>query len=361
MVIYVYGDITTDARVNRAATALAEDFDVSLISTNFGKDVKDTSYKNVLVGNGGIGMMNLFKNIYSAYKIIKSEKPDIVYCHDYYSSLLAFMLLRRKYCKHIVYDAHELIIPEPGVKDRRLSFFYRFEKLIVKKVDKVICANKERGEFMRKHYGLNAAPTPIRNISQLSISEDEKTQEILASLTEFFENPVPTVVYAGAVAKSRRIPELANAVSSLAPKFKLLIVGKGDAIDELKSIASSNPQMCAAFTGSVPYKTLGAILEKCDIGFVYYPTNTLNNTYCASNKVYEYASVTLPMISNTNPTIQSELKENHIGISSENIADALVEVCKDLDGYKKACVDYTANNPWQKDADLLLNEIKQIC
>lgn len=359
--MYVYGDITTDARVNRAATALANDFDVTLISTNFGKEVKDTCYKNILVGNGEIGMKNLFKNIYSAYKIVKKEKPEIVYCHDYYSALFAFMLLGKKHCKHIVYDAHELIIPEPGVRDRRLQFFYLFEKLIIKKVDKAFCASKERGEFMRKHYGLDSIPTPIRNISQLSISEDEKTCEILNSLEDFFSKTEPTVVYAGVVTKKRRITELANAVSTLAPKFKLLIVGKGDAIEELKAIASANTQMSVAFTGAVPYNSLGAILNRCDVGFVYYPTDTLNNTYCASNKVFEYASVSLPMISNTNPTIVSELKTNHIGISSENFVEALNEVCRDLEGYKKACDDYTVNNPWQKDAELLLSKIKELC
>lgn len=361
LIMYVYGDITTDARVNRAATALADKYDVCLLSTNFGKDVKDSNYKNILIGNGGIGMWNLLMNIYEAYKIVRHEKPSIVYCHDYYSAILAFLLKSRKYCKHIVYDAHELIIPEPDVRDRRLAFFQFFEKSIIKKVDKVFCASKERGAFMRKHYNLSCTPIPIRNISQLIVNNDRQTQTIVSSLDDFFSKPGPVVVYAGVVTKSRRIAELANAVSSLAPRFKLLIVGKGDAVEELKGITSSNPDLVSAFTGPVPYNALGAILSKCDIGFVYYPVNTLNNIYCASNKVYEYASVALPMISNTNPTVQEELKANHIGVSSDNFVEALDELCNDLDGYKKSCMDYTKANPWQNDAALLLKEISGIC
>lgn len=361
LIMYVYGDITTDARVNRAATALADKYDVSLLSTNFGKDVKDTIYKNILIGNGGIGMKNLLTNIYEAYKIVKREKPLILYCHDYYSAILAFMLKSRKYCKHIVYDAHELIIPENGVKDSRLRFFYFFEKLIIKNVDKVFCASKERSTIMQEHYNLSCPPIPIRNISQLMVNNDRQIQTIVSSLDEFFSKPGPVVVYAGIVTKSRRIAELANAVSSLAPRFKLLIVGKGDAVEELKEITSSNPNLVSAFTGSVPYKALGAILSKCDIGLVYYPVNTLNNTYCASNKVYEYASVALPIISNTNPTIREELKANHIGVSSDNFVEALNELCNNLDGYKQSCMDYTKANPWQNDAELLLNEIIELC
>lgn len=358
--MYVYGDITTDARVNRAANALTGSCDVTVISTNCGKPVKDIDYKNIVIGFNGVGIKNLFKNIWGAYKIVKANKPEILYCHDYYSSLLAFLCLNRRHCKKIIYDAHELIILEPELKDRRQSFFYWFEKQIIKKVDLVICASKERCEQMVNHYALKVVPTVIRNISQLTVNDDEQTGEILNSLENFFSTPEPTVVYAGAVMKSRRIQELAKAVAELAPKFKLLVVGKGDAIESIKEIASANPEMKTHFTGTVPYKSLGAILSKCDMGFVFYPTNTLNNCFCASNKVYEYASVGLPMISNENPTIKSELEENHLGIATSDFKQGLIKLSSDLEAYKKACVEYTNNNPWQRDAGSLVEAVKHI-
>ena len=361
IIMYVYGDITTDARVNRAANALADEFDVTVISTNFGKEVKDDKYKNILIGSASTGLRYLFQNIYEAYRIIKRETPNCVYCHDYYSSLLAYLLKSRQCCKYLIYDAHELIIPESGVRDRRLAFFHFFEKRIINKVDKVICANEERGELMKDHYHLKTQPVVVRNISQLLISTDSQTLRILESLDEFFSKPGPVVVYAGVVTKNRRITELATAVSSLAPKYKLLIVGKGDALEAIKSITDANPQLVAAFTGAVPYKALGAILSRCDVGFVYYPVNTLNNIYCASNKIYEYASVALPMISNINPTIQKQLEINHIGVSSDNYSYALNEIFNTLDDYKKSCENYTVANPWQHEATKLLNEVLQIC
>lgn len=360
VVMYVYGDITTDARVNRAANALANDFDVCLISTNCGKVIKDNNVKNVLVGNIGTGIKSLFRCIYDAYKVIKEEKPDIVYCHDYYSSLLAYLLLSKRHCKRIIYDAHELIIPEPSVKDYRLSFFRWFERKIIKRVDLVICASEERGQLMQKYYSLDKSPLPIRNISQLSISEDDETKNILSKLDVFLSIDMPTVVYAGVVTKSRRIIELEKAVATLNAKYKLLVVGAGDALDEVKESAL-NDGIQFAYTGKIPYKSLGAVLNKCDIGFVYYPTNTLNNTYCASNKVYEYASVSLPMISNNNPTIREELKKNHIGVSSDNLVDALLEVYKDISVYKQSCLDYTEANPWENEASLLLSKVCELC
>ena len=355
--MYVYGDITTDARVNRAANALADEYDVKLISTQCGKMVSNGKFENLLIGTSKTGIVNLFKNLFEAYRIIKHERPDIVYCHDYYSALLAYFLIGRKYCKKIIYDAHELIIPEPNAKDSRLAFFGWFEKRIIKRVDLAICASEARGEKMAEYYHLTKVPLVIHNISQLEINADEDTNRILEELKDFFSNPVPTVVYAGVVTKSRRIIDLEEAVSSLAPKYKLLVVGQGDVLDEVVQKASENKDLTFAYTGKIPYRSLGAVLRKCDIGFVYYPTNTLNNTYCASNKLYEYASVGLPMIANTNPTIEKELRDNQLGVASDNLVEAIEKTAANLLDYKQSCRTYTENNPWSKDAELLLNKI----
>ena len=358
LIMYVYGDITTDARVNRAANALADNYDVMLISTQWDKKVEDTYYKNVLIGTNKTGLKNLLSNILEAYRIIKIERPDIVYCHDYYSAILAYLLIGKKYCRKIIYDAHELIIPEPCVKDRRLSFFRWFEKRIIKKVNLAVCASSERGDFMKDYYKLEKTPLAIRNISQLSVNEDNDTKSLLSKLDDFFSVDIPTVVYAGVVTKSRRIIELEHAVAKHKSQFKLLIVGTGDALEEVKDRASQDG-ICFAYTGKIPYKCLGAVLKKCDIGFVYYPTNTLNNTYCASNKVYEYASVALPMISNLNPTIKKEMEENYLGVASDKLDEALCAVASGLSEYKKACIEYTSNNPWASDAHRLVEAIEK--
>lgn len=357
MYMYVYNDITTDARVQRAANALADDFELTLISTQKGKTIQDTKYKNVLVG-GNRGKLNVFSHIFSALRIIRKANPEVVYCHDYYSSILAYLLIKINYRGMLIYDAHELIIPEKGNRDRRQSFFYWFEKRIVHKVHLLVCASVERGLLMEDHYGLTKEPLVIPNISQLQINDTDKDVEaVLESLKEFFFIPKLTVVYAGAVTSSRRIDELLRAVYKLHHKCKLLIVGNGDAFDRLKREAASYTGFDYAFTGSVPYKCLGSILHRCDIGFLYYPMNTLNNIYCASNKIYEYASVGLPMLSNENPTVEKILEKYEIGISTVDFTNGLVAVIEDIEVYKKNCDSFTENNQWTEQAERLKQTI----
>ncbi len=349
MLMYVYNDITTDARVQRAAEALCHDFQLTLVSTQKGKQVENVNYKNILVGGKYRGALGIFDTIKSAYSIIRREKPDLVYCHDYYSAILAFILLISHYSGKIVYDAHELMIPEEGHKDKRLRFFYWFEKHIVKKVDLLICASEKRGEIMKEHYELASMPFVVPNISQLQVNDnDAEVQEILISLKDFFSDSKPTVVYAGVVASSRRIEGLLDAALSLADKCKLLIIGNGDALDNLKEKASKHPELKCAFTGSIPYKCLGSILSRCNIGFLYYPIDSLNNRYCASNKIYEYASVELPMLANDNPTIKEEFVNNHIGISTSFYKQGLEQLLDSPEEYKRSCQLFTEKNSWNK-------------
>ena len=284
IIMYVYGDITTDARVQRAADALSERFDVTVISKQLNKKLYSSSFKNVLVGRTDYSFRSYFRTIIEARRIIKKEHPDILYGHDYYSALLLKMFLGRKSVSRIVYDAHELYIPEKGKPfSLRSRFFYWIEKSIVNKVDLLISASQERAERMQEHYLLSSCPVVIRNISKLTVAPEYIPEAIGKSLQEFFELPGMTVVYAGAVIQSRRLNELVEAVSKLAPQFKLLVVGGGSALQELKLLAQNNDSLISLFTGPVPYSALGAILKRCDVGFIYYPVDTLNNIYCASN------------------------------------------------------------------------------
>ena len=216
LIMYVYNDITTDARVQRAANALSSDFDVTLISTQKGKKIEDRGYKNILVGGSSSGLRNIFATIWSSWRIIRQQHPDLVYCHDYYSAILAYLLIKTHFSGKIIYDAHELIIPEKGHESKRLKFFYWFEKRIVNRVNLLICASKQRGSIMKEHYQLMEEPLAIPNISQLDINDQDKdVQTILDNLKTFFDSSKLTVVYAGAVKGSRRINELMNATIGL--------------------------------------------------------------------------------------------------------------------------------------------------
>ena len=360
MIMYVYGDIQTDARVKRAANALAKNYDLTLLSSDCGVDIKSPDYKNVLLKCQSSGLRGYLQSVREALKIVKTEKPDVFYAHDYYSALLARLLIKRNHCGKIVYDAHELIIPEKSQNDSHLKLFYWIESTIVHKVDLLICASQERAKLMKDHYNLEKEPLVVENISYLSTSGDISTLEKSEELNVFFKDKVPTIVYAGVVTKSRKLDKLLDLAIKMAPTVKLLIVGKGSALSELQEKACGQKVLHYCFTGALPYEMLGSLLSKCDVGYLYYPVDTLNNVNCASNKVYEYASVGLPIVANDNPTIKSILEVGRIGVASNNIEDAVSQVLASLNEYKSACEVFVRENSWERTKENLLTSIEKI-
>ena len=92
-------------------------------------------------------------------------RPHVIFAHDYFTAWPA------RTCAALtgavlVYDSHELIIPEEGIKmGRRDAFFYRLEKLTLPRAALIIAANSERAALMQRHYGLADTPLAVHNIA----------------------------------------------------------------------------------------------------------------------------------------------------------------------------------------------------
>src|SRR5699024_471648 len=106
---------------------------------------------------------------------------------------------------------------------------------------------------------------------------------ILHKYEDFFNYDATCIVYAGALTKGRDIDKLIDAVNELGSQYKLLIVGYGDYEYELNSKIKKVNNKNIISIGSVPYSDLAAVIQKCDIGYLYYSNKGLNNIYCAPN------------------------------------------------------------------------------
>ena len=363
LIMYVFGDIATDARVQRAAEALSNRYNVIVLSLDKGKKPDSSIYQNIILpeSKGPFKRyLTYFNSVRKAIAIIKKEKPDVFYAHDYYSALVVKKVLGKGFCDKIIYDAHELIIPENGSIDRRMRYFYNNEKCIVRHVDLLICANDERAEEMKKHYSLMNKPLVIRNISQLKSIDSPESELLINKLDNFFKDERTTIVYAGVVNRGRNVRALIEAVRSHSDKVKLLIIGGGDELKSLMEMVSLDNQLPVTFTGPIPYKCLGALLSRCDAGYLYYPNNKLNNILCASNKIYEYSSLHLPIISNENITIKKDLEKYKIGYCSDNIEEALIYVLQNMKQLKENCSLFNSENNWQIEKIKLINAVSNL-
>lgn len=333
LLMTVYNDIRNDARVIRAAKALAEKYELYLYAVN----TVDITGVTCIAADGieTIGGVSAYlRYIFGLLRTAKKLHPDLIYGHDIFSAVPLNILQRtRRNCRYI-YDAHELFAIEPGRKYSLIEKLqYYAEDWAIRHAALTICAEKRRGEYMVHYHKLEQPPLVIQNISYLPEGEADA---FFKDNADFFSVDAFGVVYAGGLLPGRKLEMLISAVSQLGKKYKLMLIGNGPARasleTQIRQCNHPNIRLCAA----VPYQSLRAILSQFDIGYLYYSTDSLNNLYCAPNKIYEYASVGLPVLANENPTVSEIISSAGIGICDNEISRGLKKLIE--------CYDYCCGN-----------------
>lgn len=206
---------------------------------------------------------------------------------------------------------------------------------------------------MKSYYQLSVNPVVIRNISYLIDANNKMPKEVFEQCKEFFDISAFFVVYAGGMLYGRKLDVLIDAISELGPEYKLLLVGNGPAYKDLKEKIDCLNNVNIKIVNAVPYVNLASILKKADAGYMFYPTDTMNNLYCAPNKIFEYASIGLPIISNLNPTVKQDIEQSNIGYCDDNIVDAITYVEKNKEFLKKNIVSFIESNNINEEMDKL--------
>lgn len=358
-IMIVMNTLHTDARVQRAAASLQELFDLTVVGV--GKDCGEQEYKQILLEiSARKRIARYFEYVRKIKGILNRNRYDVFYAHDYFSAALVPWAKKRYPNMLTIYDSHELIFPAEGYSvSMRDRFFCHSEKYAIKYADLVICATQERGMLMKQYYHLDKIPLVIENISQLPIVSDDNSELIIHRTESFFHGDKCILVYAGVLTAGRRIDNLIDIVSTR-DDAAILVIGSGSDEDRLRHLAEEKIPGRYLFTGSLPYKYLGVLLKKCDVGYISYPTNSLNNVYCAPNKIYEYASVELPMIAPENPTIRQFFDDYGIGAINADLGIAFDSVRSQLGVYRKNCIQFTKNHQWTDKSILLRNSIEQL-
>lgn len=357
LLMTVYNDITNDARVLRAAKALASEYEVYLFAVGTVDIAGVTSIPVDGVEKIG-GITAYTKYIRGILKITKMLHPDIVYGHDIFSAIpLNILRNTRRKCKYI-YDAHELFTIEKGHKyslSDRMQ--YSAESKIIRHADLTICAEAQRSKIMVQYHNLRRAPLVIRNISYLPEGD---ANSFINNNSDFFAKKAISVVYAGGLLKGRKLELLVEAINKFGNGYKLMLIGNGPAwgslSDQIKKYNNPNIRLCAA----VPYTSLGAILSKFDIGYLFYGTDSLNNLYCAPNKIYEYASVGLPILANENPTVKGIISSFGIGVCDNDICSGLKELSAKFDQCRDNMKHFIANNSYDSEMEYLCSAVKTL-
>jgi len=254
---------------------------------------------------------------------IHEFKPDVIIGNDILTTHLAFRAAKKSGIPTIFYsiDIEHRLVPywvlQPLGK--------LIESANIMSADLVISINEGLRDYTIK---MGADPEKTHVIragidTQLydpSVSEDKVKKQYGISDSD------KVLFFMGWLYHFSGLKELAlelAKIQSLHPEIKLLIVGDGDAFDEINSIRVKNHlEGRIILTGRQPYERLAEFIACADVCLLPAYNNEVMRDIVPI-KLYEYMAMGKPVISTKLPGVMKEFKENNGIIYIEKPEDAL--------------------------------------
>ena len=141
------------------------------------------------------------------------------------------------------------------------------------------------------------------------------------------------VLYQGGISRTRMLDVIAAANVNLGHRFQLLLVGPEQdpgVISQIQSIDST-----AIYIPFLPAPDYLVFTNIAYIGYVCYMPSSLNNLYCAPNKINEFSAYSVPMIGNDIPGLRYIFQETGSGVIADtsNVEDVMKKLMIIDDNY----------------------------
>jgi glycosyltransferase involved in cell wall biosynthesis len=180
----------------------------------------------------------------------------------------------------------------------------------------MITVSKSIADLYEREYGIKAVV--VRNVSASSanisrrsrIEAGAKEEELLAVFQGSGINP------------GRGAEELIEAMA-LTEGVKLLIIGSGDAYDEVKRMAAARGVAeKVKFMPRMPWEEMMSHTRSCDAGLSLDKDTCPNQRYSLPNKLFDYISAGIPVIASPLPEVSALLAEFGCGITLREVTPA---------------------------------------
>jgi len=382
----VLNEVITDGRVMRAATALAENYDLVVLGwlrperkDKLPKEtIENLPFKLHLVelwtakklpknapGYAGRYLEALIRML----RIGVSTQPCVIHAHEL-SGLLIGYVLKKLTRGRLVYDAHELYREQTIWQSKFIIRIIGWlETYLMQACEEIIACNRQRADIMYKEYGSPVLPKVIRNLPPFS-----QPTESDSSLRDFVKRQNSDInhiiVHPGGLVHRGEAVVL-SALRKTPEDVALVLLGHKNqnmSAEMEHLIREYNIGDRIFWHPPVPYDELIGYLNSADLGLVLYPNTCRNNYYCASNKIYEFAMCGLPIVSVDFPPCKDILEQYRYGVcfswnDSDDLARAITECLKDRSRYqqmRKEALRAAGRENWDQEKLRLLEIYDQV-
>jgi glycosyltransferase involved in cell wall biosynthesis len=321
IIVSVTNDLVVDQRVHKVCTFLLQNnYDVTLVgrklksSQEIKREYKTKRFSLIFTK----GML-----FYANYNIrlffyLLFKKTDVLLSNDLDTLLPNYLISKIKKIK-LVYDTHEYFTEVPELNNRPFvkKVWEKIEQAIFPKLKYVYTVNESLAKVFEHKY--NVQVLSVKNVPFYSEPE---------TVTK---NTKKTVIYQGALNKDRGLEELIEAFIYL-EDIELQIIGSGDVEIEIKNLVLNlKLENKVKFLGKIPFDQLKHYTQKAHLGVSLEKATNLNYHYALPNKLFDYISCNLPVLTCDLPEIKKIVETYKIGITissvdSETIANAIQDL-----------------------------------
>lgn len=317
VVMLVMNDVRNDSRVQKEARVLAEaGAIVTIVGTPrngagpWESDVFDVRLVEPMVASESpLWPWRVIANLAREYRLwvrmadaASALEPDVIHCHDL-DTLWAGMHAVRRTGARLVYDAHELFTERSGTVWWRKGVLEHVEARAMREADLVFSANAERAGIMCSKYGVERVIVPLINVPPSTAWVSGPSPEAVAARAATGCNQL--LIYQGGIQPTRGLEAILEAATELPDGVGLVLLGADPTDARMRGLVSAALATGRVFRWPVVSPDeLPAWAAVADAGVVTYMPDSLNNTYCAPNKLYEYAAAGIAILGADLPTIR---------------------------------------------------------
>jgi glycosyltransferase involved in cell wall biosynthesis len=362
VIISVTNDLATDQRVDRVCNTLVKmGFDVLLVGRRRKQSLplKPRQYRmkrmRLLFSKGHC--------FYAEYNIrlfffLLFHKVGILVSNDL-DTLLANYLASKFRRLPLVHDCHEYFrgVPELNGRPGTTRAWKRIEDHIFPKLWSVYAVNASIAAIYRKEYGNDVKV--IRNVPVRKENIPAKNRSALGIPSDY-----RIILYQGAVNVDRGLEEAILAMKFVRAKAFLVIIGTGDVMDQLKSLAvEEGVSEKVIFTGPVAFEDLHEYTLMADIGLSIEKDISLNYHFCLPNKFLDYIQARVPVLVSPLPEMKvivekygiGEMIESHDPQYLATKFDSLLSQDEKLSLFRKNLQKAASDLCWENEEQELMN------
>lgn len=322
IVVAVTNDLLTDQRVDRSCCALREaGYEVTLVGRRLPESgaLEAREYRCVR-------MRLLFRRsalFYAEYNLrlllrLLLMRADAYYANDS-DTLEGCYWAARMRRKVLLYDAHELFpdVPELVDKPRVRRVWQWVEKRCLPRVDAAFTVSQSVADEYKRRYGIEM--TVVRNLPQ-GMEHDACCMDNYLGKAEKAQSSIlntKLILYQGAVNVGRGVRELVDVMGRL-PQCRLMVVGDGDLLEELRDYAMGLPWAeRIEMRGRVRPETLRRLTPSADLGVCLLEDKGKSYRSALPNRIGDYVQAGVPIVATGFVEIRRLLELYNIGTTTE--------------------------------------------